>query len=76
MPHEMMGEQPVAVIVPKQDEKIDYDELFKFAKERLARFKIPRIYYEETAILRNTSGKILKYKIRDGLNEKTPVHTI
>lgn len=76
IPHEVMGEQPVAIVVPKQGEEIDYDALFKFAQERLAKFKIPRIYYEESAILRNTSGKILKYKIREGLNEKTPIHKI
>ncbi len=76
VPHDLWGEQPVAIVVPKEGATIDYDELLKFSKERLARFKIPRLFYEEKAILRNTSGKILKYKIRDALAEKTPVHSL
>lgn len=75
IPHDTWGEQPVAIIVTKEEATIDYDELRAFSEERLAGFKIPRIFYEEEAILRNASGKILKYKIREMLADKTPVHT-
>jgi len=73
MPDDTWGERVVAVVVPKAGETIDYDDLRTFCKSSLAGYKVPTAFYEETFILRNASGKIMKYKIREKLVEKEPV---
>lgn len=70
LPDKTWGEKVVAIIVPKQGETIDYNELKAFCRDHLATYKIPTEFIEEKEIPRNTSGKILKYRIREILMTK------
>lgn len=65
VPDEKWGEVVAAVLVLKEGETIDEQELNAFCRERLAGYKIPRTYLYSKALPRNASGKILKYQLRE-----------
>jgi acyl-CoA synthetase (AMP-forming)/AMP-acid ligase II len=65
VPHELWGETVAAVIVPKEGKQINHEELQQFCRQELAGYKIPRVFYEMDQLPRNTSGKILKYQLRE-----------
>lgn len=69
LPDEVWGEAVCAVIVPKEGMAIDEQELKNFCREKLAGYKIPRRIFIEEQLPRNASGKILKYQLRQKLNE-------
>ena len=69
LPDEVWGEAVCAVIVPKQNAIVDEQELKSFCREKLAGYKVPRKIFIEEALPRNASGKILKYQLRQKLNE-------
>lgn len=69
LPDEVWGEAVCAVIVPKQDAIVDEQELKNFCRQKLAGYKVPRKIFIEEALPRNASGKILKYQLRQKLNE-------
>ncbi len=64
LPDEVWGETVAAIIVVKQGEKIDHEEIKAFCRKSLAGYKVPRKMIEIDLLPRNTSGKILKYKLR------------
>jgi len=68
VPHERLGEEVAAALVPKPGKTLDAEALRGFLAARLASFKIPtrvRIYGEQ--LPRNPAGKILKRTLRDEL---------
>jgi long-chain acyl-CoA synthetase len=68
VPHERLGEEVAAAVVPKPGESVDPEALRGFLAEHLAPFKIPtriRVYGEQ--LPRNPAGKILKRQLRDEL---------
>lgn len=68
LPHERLGEEVAAAIVPKTGRAFDADALRGFLGARLAPFKIPsRIELHPEALPRNPAGKILKRSLRDAL---------
>jgi long-chain acyl-CoA synthetase len=68
LPHERLGEEVAAAIVPKAGRALDADALRGFLGGRLAPFKIPsRIELHAEALPRNPAGKILKRSLRDAL---------
>ncbi|WP_174733060.1 class I adenylate-forming enzyme family protein [Mesobacillus harenae] len=69
IPHEIWGETVAAVIVPKEGKQIKHEELQQFCREELAGYKIPKVFYEIDQLPRNTSGKILKYQLRERYRE-------
>lgn len=73
LPDDAWGERVVAIVVPKEGQTIDYEDLRAFCRKHLAGYKVPSIFYEEKVILRNASGKVLKYKIRQQLPEMSPI---
>lgn len=73
VPDDTWGERVAAIVVPKEGQTIDYEELRAFCREHLAGYKTPTVYYEAQALLRNASGKVLKYRHREQLSEMTPV---
>ncbi|EFQ84799.1 long-chain-fatty-acid--CoA ligase [Aeromicrobium marinum DSM 15272] len=64
VPSEKWGETPLAVVVPKQGESVDADELIAFTRERLAHFKCPTAVEVIEQLPRNPSGKVLKRELR------------
>lgn len=69
LPDEVWGEAVCAVIVPKEGMTIDEQELKNFCREKLAGYKIPRRIFIEGQLPRNASGKILKYQLRQQMNQ-------
>lgn len=66
VPHEVLGEEVGAVVVPKAGTSLDADEIRAFVKERLASFKVPtHVWVRSDEMPRNAAGKILKRDLRD-----------
>ena len=68
-PHERWGEVPVAFVTAAGSAEPDVEELQEFARERLARFKVPRKIIVIDELPKNGTGKILKFDLREQLKE-------
>jgi acyl-CoA synthetase (AMP-forming)/AMP-acid ligase II len=65
-PDEKWGEVPVAVVVRKPGRAVTSDELLDFLKERLGKFKLPRIItFSEEPLPKTGTGKIRKMVLRE-----------
>lgn len=65
MPHEVTGEQVVAVVVCKPHNEVAEADLRNFVMQRLASYKVPnQIVVRMDALPRNPAGKMLKNSIR------------
>jgi len=70
VPHERLGEEVAASIVPKRGRTVDVEAIRAHVGERLAAFKVPAIVtLHEGALPRNAAGKILKRALRDEIVE-------
>ena len=67
MPHERWGEVPVAFVTLRKDE-VDAGALAEYARERLARYKVPK-RFEFGELPKTSTGKIQKTVLRDRANE-------
>jgi long-chain acyl-CoA synthetase len=66
VPHERLGEEVAAAIVPRPGRRLDEAALRAFLTEHLAPFKIPtRIAFQQEQLPRNPAGKILKRALRE-----------
>ncbi len=66
VPHQRIGEEVAAAIVPRPGQTIAPEALRAFLAEHLAPFKIPtRIVFHSQLLPRNPAGKILKRALRD-----------
>ncbi len=66
VPHERLGEEVAAAIVPRAGEQIDLDELAAFLGSRIAPFKVPsKVVLFAEPLPRNPAGKIMKRDLRD-----------
>ena len=66
LPHERLGEEVVAALLPTPGKTIDIDELTAFLAERIAPFKIPSQWFvRDEPLPRGATGTILKREIRD-----------
>ncbi|MFN3690876.1 MAG: class I adenylate-forming enzyme family protein, partial [Fimbriimonadales bacterium] len=61
------GEVPIAVIVPKPDAQPDPREIIRFARERLANFKVPREVIFRAELPMSNTGKVLKRLLKKEL---------
>lgn len=65
MPHEVTGEQVVAVVVGKPQSQVTPEALRDFVAQRLAGYKVPsQIVVRGEPLPRNPAGKMLKAAIR------------
>jgi acyl-CoA synthetase (AMP-forming)/AMP-acid ligase II len=60
MPHEVLGEDVAAFVVPRSGAELDPEELRAFCAARLADFKVPRAVWFIDALPRNAMGKVVK----------------
>ena len=67
-PHERWGEVPVAFVTVSGDEP-DVEELQEFARERLARFKVPKRIIFVDELPKTGTGKIQKFVLREQAEE-------
>jgi fatty-acyl-CoA synthase len=58
-------EVPVAYIALAEGQAVTTDQLREHCQERLARFKVPKVFHIVDALPRNPSGKVLKRVLRD-----------
>jgi long-chain acyl-CoA synthetase len=66
VPHERLGEEVAAVVVPRAGATVTADELRAHVGERLASFKVPsRVAVWSEPLPRNPAGKILKRDLHD-----------
>ena len=67
VPHDDWGEQVKAVVQPAGESASDglAEELLEFARERLAKFKVPRSVDFAAELPRDPNGKLYKRKLRD-----------
>ncbi|MDE5584351.1 MAG: AMP-binding protein [Ruminococcus sp.] len=70
VPSKDYGEEIMACIVLKEDEKATPLEIKKFCLERMARHKCPKYIDFVEGFPMNAAGKILKYKMREQAVEK------
>ncbi|WP_345622332.1 beta-ketoacyl synthase N-terminal-like domain-containing protein, partial [Streptomyces ziwulingensis] len=63
-PHEVLGEVPVAFLVP-DEEGFDPEALLAACRARLSYFKVPEELYETDRIPRTASGKITRHVLLD-----------
>lgn len=66
-PDELYGERVVAVVVAREDHRIDPASLTAWAAERVARFKVPREVVVVAAMPIGASGKVHKRSLRAAL---------
>jgi long-chain acyl-CoA synthetase len=64
VPHEVWGEVVKAVVVRHSGSGLDEAGLVAYARERLARFKCPRLVEFVDGLPKAVSGKILKHELR------------
>jgi len=64
-PDEQWGEVPVAFVVPRDGERLDQEELRGFARQRLARFKVPKRIEVVEELPKTGTGKIQKFLLRE-----------
>ncbi|MGW2381842.1 type I polyketide synthase [Streptomyces sp. NPDC001658] len=65
-PHEVLGEVPVAYVVPGP-EGIDPERVMAACRTRLAAYKLPAEIHEIAAVPRTASGKIARHAVVPGL---------
>jgi len=57
------GETVKAYIVPKSGAKLDEGELRSFCKERLAAYKVPKVYEFRDSLPKTMAGKVLRRRL-------------
>jgi acyl-CoA synthetase (AMP-forming)/AMP-acid ligase II len=65
IPDPKWGEVVTAVVVPKQNEKIEPEEIIGFCRKYLAGYKCPKKVYFLDELPKNTFGKVLKRNLRE-----------
>jgi HIP---CoA ligase len=70
-PDERLGEVGVAFVVPKAGATIVPEELILWSRDRMANYKVPRRVVIVDALPTNATGKVLKYRLREQLRNKS-----
>ena len=66
-PDERLGEEVVAVVVPRPGSELSADDVIAYTRERLAAYKYPREIRFMAELPKGPSGKILKSALRDAV---------
>ncbi len=66
---ENAGEIPVAFVELEDGADVDEIKLKKFLKQHLANYKLPKYIYFVQNLPKNATGKVLKRKLRENLDE-------
>ncbi|MBS0528553.1 MAG: AMP-binding protein, partial [Proteobacteria bacterium] len=67
IPHEHLGEIPVLFVVRRANCIVDAQQILDHCRARLSSYKVPFSVHFVDAIPRTGSGKIIRFKLRDGL---------
>jgi long-chain acyl-CoA synthetase len=66
VPDETSGEAVVAYVVAQDDRVLDPDSIMAAAADQLARFKLPRHIEIVDELPHTVTGKVMKWRLRDG----------
>jgi acyl-CoA synthetase (AMP-forming)/AMP-acid ligase II len=66
---ERFGQRLVAFVVPRPGSDLSEEEVLRFSRENLARFKVPRDVYLRDDLPRNALGKVLRRELKTGEQE-------
>ncbi|MBC9732343.1 class I adenylate-forming enzyme family protein [Nocardioides marmotae] len=73
-PHELWGEEVVAVVQTKPGATLTEAEIGVHVRAQLAAFKVPTaLFISEQPLPRNATGKVLKRELREQVTEPVPV---
>ncbi len=64
VPDPVMGEEMVALLILKQGESADEDEVREYLKANLSRYKVPKYIQFVQAFPMTASGKVKKFEVR------------
>jgi long-chain acyl-CoA synthetase len=67
VPHDVLGEDIAAFVVPKPGGTIAAEELKEFCALHLADYKRPRHVTIVDSLPRNATGKVMKHRLADGV---------
>ncbi len=67
IPDDRWGAVPVAFVMFKGEQTMDFEALRNFGRDRLAHYKVPVRFFETETFPRTASGKIQRHKLRDQL---------
>jgi acyl-CoA synthetase (AMP-forming)/AMP-acid ligase II len=70
LPHPDWGQEPCAIVVVKQGENVDDDEIMDYCRSRLAGFKRPTSVVFIDSLPRNQMGKVLKKELREKFGQR------
>ena len=65
VPNPEWGETVAAVVVPAKDKEVDADFIKGYLSDKLAKYKIPRVFHIVDALPHTPTGKVMKYQLRD-----------
>ncbi|MGB9847478.1 MAG: class I adenylate-forming enzyme family protein, partial [Desulfotomaculales bacterium] len=71
VPDPVWGEEIMAIVLLREGEKMEPQELQEYCRDKLARYKIPRYIHFVDEIPKTSSGKLLKYELKN-LMETSP----
>jgi rifamycin polyketide synthase module 1/2/3 len=69
MPHELLGEVPVAFVVARDGEQTDPESLLEHCRSRLSAYKVPQAILFVPEIPRTGSGKAMRFRLRQMFSE-------
>ena len=66
IPDQRLGEEVMAVVIPRPMVTLLEAELITYCRERLAAYKCPRVFQFRSELRKNTLGKVLKDELIPG----------
>ncbi len=63
--HPEWGETVAAIVVGAKDSGINEDQIKKFLSDKLARYKVPKMFKFRDSLPHTPSGKVMKYQLRE-----------
>jgi feruloyl-CoA synthase len=66
-PHPEWGETVVACIVPREGQAPTPEELKEFLADKLANYKIPKLFQLVDQLPHTPTGKVMKFQLRNQL---------
>ncbi len=74
VPHDVRGEEVLAIVVLDSDASVEVEELAAFAAENLARYKLPREIVVRDSLPKTPTGKISKGPLREEFGSWQQAH--
>ena len=66
VPDPVYGEEAAAWIILREGERVTEEEIRNFCKDKISRHKIPKHIFFIESYPMTASGKVQKYKLREG----------